>query len=126
MVYRCAWENGREEVTMFLDECQGDGWLVLAEGRAAEEHVCTLYWSGRTLHGVIWRGPATDRPQVWRDEQQGHIRDALARLVMRGSPPSDLGSAGDSGLWTQLTEWTQLDRVRLELGKHCPSRHGQN
>jgi hypothetical protein len=79
MAYRCGWEEGREEVTMFIDEDRGDGWLVLAEGYAAEEHICTLYWSGRTLHGVIWRGPATDRPQAWRDEQQGHIRDALAR-----------------------------------------------
>jgi hypothetical protein len=79
MAYRCTWEDGREEVTMFLDEGLGDGWLVLAEGYAAEEHVCTLYWSGRTLHGVIWRGAATDRPQAWRDKQHDRVRDYLAR-----------------------------------------------
>jgi hypothetical protein len=69
MEYVCSWEDGREEVTLFLDRDRGEGWLLLAVGLADEEDVATVYYSGAALHGAIWRGLGSSRGDEWKATQ---------------------------------------------------------
>lgn len=79
MSYDFSWDDGIEVIELYLDPVREDGYLVLVARHVEEEHIGTLYWSGPTLHGVIWRGRASDRSQEWRDCQQSRLRARLER-----------------------------------------------
>lgn len=78
MDYAHSWSEGREDFTLFLDRDQGDGCLYLGEGYADEEDIATVYYSGATLHGVVWRGPGSAREEQWKAAQLRRVAAVVA------------------------------------------------
>jgi hypothetical protein len=72
-----TWDDHSEIVSLYLDRSRRDGCLVLVEGRAPDENACTFYWDGDQIKGIVWRGPAADRPRAWRDLQRDRVQGFL-------------------------------------------------
>ncbi|THV29653.1 hypothetical protein [Glycomyces paridis] len=70
MNYAADWRLGLITLELFLDRARGDGYLVLLDGRRAEEHIGTVFLADGKLRGIVWRGSAADRGAVWRADQQ--------------------------------------------------------
>lgn len=79
MAYDFTWDDVVEVIELYLDPVREDGVLVVVGRYVEEEPIGTLFWTGPTLHGVIWRGLASERSPEWRNSQQTRLRTRLER-----------------------------------------------